>query len=334
MVIIIQKNSFSGKKVLVTGGTGMIGRYLVDLLLEQGAHVRIASLDDPSRAHPKAEFIHLNLLHLENCMRVCEGIDYVFHLVGVKGSPAMTKTKPASFFVPIILSNTNMMEAARLANVQWYLYTSSVGVYAPAEIFYEDAVWETFPSENDKFAGWAKRMGELQAEAYAIEYGMQNTSIVRPANVYGHYDNFDPKSAMVIPSLIKRALDGEDPFTIWGDGTQIRDFVHAKDVARGMLFAVENGITEPLNLGSGVGVEIKKIVDIIVSNLEKKPQVIWDKTKPSGDKKRLMSMERAARYGFRNTISIEEGIKDVMNWYRANKDIVNKRYDVFTKNEK
>ena len=181
---------YKNKKVLVTGGTGLIGRPLVEKLVEQGANIRIASLDDPSRAHPDAEFEQVNLIKFDNCMKVCNDMDFVFHLAGIKGSPVMTMKKPASFFVPTISFNTNMMEAAKQNNVERYLFTSTIGVYSPAEVFYEDDVWKTFPSENDRFAGWAKRMGELQAEAYKIEYGWDKIAIVRPANVYGPYDNF------------------------------------------------------------------------------------------------------------------------------------------------
>lgn len=321
---------FKGKNVLVTGGTGLIGRALVDLLIDQGAVVRIASLDDPSRAHPQAEFIRVNLMYLDSCLKACQGMEFVFHLAGIKGSPAMTSKKPASFFVPTISFNTNMMEAAYQSGVKGYLFTSTVGVYAPAELMKEDDVWSTFPSPHDKFAGWAKRMGELQAEAYKIQYGWNNISIVRPANVYGPYDNFDPNNAMVIPSLIKRAMDGENPLTVWGDGSAIRDFIHAKDVARGMVMAAEKGINEPINLGSGTGVSIKRIVDIIISHLDNKPTVVWDTSKPSGDKIRLMDISRAQKYGFNPSISIEQGIGEVMDWYRSNKDIVDKRYNVFT----
>lgn len=323
---------YRNKNVLVTGGTGLIGRPLVEMLIEQGAEVRIASLDDPSRAHPDADFKRVNLMKFDNCLSVCEGMDSVFHLAGIKGSPAMTMKKPASFFVPTISFNTNMMEAARLCDIERYLYTSSVGVYSPAEVFYEDDVWKTFPSENDKFAGWAKRMGELQAEAYKIEYGWDKIAIVRPANVYGPYDNFDPNNAMVIPSLIRRALDGENPLTVWGDGSPIRDFIHAEDVARGMMLALEKGMGQPINLGSGIGVTIKEIVEIIVSNMENKPKIVWDTSAPPGDKKRLMDISRAKAIGFNPSISIEKGIKEVMDWYRENKDIVNRRYNVF--NEK
>ena len=322
---------YKGKKVLVTGGTGLVGVPLVEMLIEQGAKVRIASLDDPCRAHPEAEFRQVNLMHFEKCTEVCEGMDFVFHVAGIKGSPEMAMRKPASFFVPIISMNTNMMEAARQCGAERYLYTSTIGVYSPAEVFYEDDVWKTFPSENDKFAGWAKRMGELQATAYKIEYRWDKIAIVRPANIYGPYDNFDPGNAMVIPSLIKRALDGENPLTVWGDGSAIRDFIHAKDVARGMLLALERGTGHPLNLGSGIEVTIRRIVDIIVSNMKTKPEVVWDASKPSGDKKRLMDISRAKAIGFQPMVPIEEGIKEVMDWYRKSKDIVNKRYNVFTK---
>lgn len=318
-----------GKKVLVTGGTGLIGIPLVELLIEQGAEVRIASLDDSSRAHPEAEFCRLNLMKFENCVKVCEKMDFVFHLAGIKGSPRMASKKPASFFVPTILFNTNIMEAARQCGVKRYLYTSTIGVYSPAEVFYEGDVWKTFPSENDRFAGWAKRMGELQAEAYEIEYGWKNIAIVRPANVYGPYDNFDPNNAMVIPSLIKRALDGENPLVVWGDGSAIRDFIHARDVAQGMLLALEKTARDAINLGSGVGISIKEIVEIIVENMKVKPEVVWDTSKPSGDKKRVMDISKAKAIGFEPIISIEEGIKEVMEWYQENKEKVNKRYNIF-----
>jgi GDP-L-fucose synthase len=321
---------YNNKKVLVTGGTGLIGRPLVEMLLKHGARVRIVSLDEPSRVRSDTEFLKLNLMEYQNCLKACEGMDFVFHLAGIKGSPKMTSSKPASFFVPTILFNTNMMEAARQCSVDRYLFTSTIGVYGPAEIFCEDYAWKTPPSENDKFAGWAKRMGELQAEAYKIEYNWKKIAIVRPANVYGPYDNFDPANAMVIPSLIKRALDGENPLVVWGDGSAIRDFIHARDVARGMMLALEKLFSEPINLGSGLGVTIKEIVEEIVRNMPSRPKIVWDRSKPSGDKKRLMDISRAKSIGFIPSISLKEGIKETMEWYLKNKSASNNRYNVFT----
>jgi GDP-L-fucose synthase len=322
---------YKDKKVLVTGGTGLIGRPLVEMLVKVGADVSVVSLDDPSLAPEGVKFRRADLRELSNCMEVCKGIDIVFHLAGVKGSPDMTAKKPASFFVPTITFSINMMEAARRNNVGRYLFTSSIGVYEPAEIFYEDDVWKTFPSPNDRFAGWAKRMGELQAESYKIEYDWDKISIVRPANVYGPYDNFDPNNAMVIPSLINRALGGESPLSVWGDGSPIRDFIFSRDVARGMMLAVEKGINEPLNLGSGVGVTIKEIAEIVAQNVPSGAvEIEWDTSKPRGDAKRLMDMNRANSYGFKPEVSIEDGIKETISWYHKNKDTIGKRYNSFT----
>jgi GDP-L-fucose synthase len=321
---------YEGKNVLVTGGTGLIGRSLSNLLVEEGAQVRAASLDNPTRIPDGVKFMRLDLTKFENCMSACEGMDYVFHLAGIKGNPKVALEKPASFFVPTILFNTNMMEAARKQGVGNYLYTSTVGVYSPAEVFHEDDVWKSFPSENDKFAGWAKRMGELQAEAYKIEYGF-NTSIIRPANVYGPFDTFDKINSTAMASIIKMAVGGQNPLVIWGDGTQIRDFVYTSDVARGMMLAMEKGIGPefPINLGSGTGHTIRELVGIVVDNLDNKPEIVWDTSKPAGDKKRLMDISRAKSIGWSPLISFEEGIRRTVDWYRQNRDIQQNRYSPF-----
>ncbi|TSC88524.1 MAG: Uncharacterized protein G01um10147_20 [Microgenomates group bacterium Gr01-1014_7] len=327
---------FQNKKILITGGTGLIGRPLVDGLVKEGAKVVVVSLDDPSRAPKGVKFIKADLREFSNCMDVCKGIEIVFHLAGIKGSPLLNQKQPASFFVPTITFNTNMMEAARRQEVSRFLYTSTVGVYALAEIFHEDDVWKTFPSENDRFAGWAKRMGELQAEAYKIEYGWDKISIVRPANTYGPFDNFDPNTAMVIPSLINRALAGESPLTVWGDGSPIRDFIYSKDVAEGMMLTVEKGINVPVNLGSGSGVTIKQIAEVIAKSVPNGPiKIVWDKSKPKGDAKRLMDMTRAKKLlGFKPKYSLEEGIKETIEWYLKNRDNLGKRYNVFYENSR
>jgi len=324
-------NIFEDKKVLVTGGSGMIGLPLVKMLLERQANVFVVSLDNLARIPKGADLQCLDLRNLDNCLRVCEGIDFVFHLAGVKGSPDMTRKKPASFFVPTLMFNTNMLEAARICEVKRFLYTSTIGVYAPAEIFYEDDVSNTFPSENDRFAGWAKRMAELQIEAYKIQYNLNNFVIVRPANVYGDFDNFDSDNAMVIPSLINRAHK-ENPLKVWGDGSAIRDFIHADDVARGMLIVLEQMPDKPVNLGSGVEYSIKELVSLIINNLEEKPKIIWDISKPSGDRKRLMDISRARALGFEPQILLEEGIKRTMAWYQELGHLIKGRYNVFKEN--
>jgi GDP-L-fucose synthase len=230
--------------------------------------------------------------------------------------------------VPMLQFNTNMMEAARRANVKWYLYTSSVGVYSPADVFYEDDVWKTFPSPNDRFAGWAKRMGELQAEAYAIQYGFNNISIVRPANIFGKYDNFNPVNSMVIPSLIRKAQEN-DVLEVWGDGSSIRDFIFADDVASSMIQAVEKQVTEPINLGSGKGFTIKELVEIVVRQSGKNLEIKWLTDKPNGDAIRIMSTEKAEKYGIVPTVSLEEGVGIVTEWFKSNKNTLDQRYNVF-----
>jgi len=325
---------YNNRRVLVTGGTGLIGHPLVEMLIEHGAKVTVVSLDDSSRCPDGAVFKKVDLRDFNSCLEVCSNQEIVFQLVGIKGSPKMCAERPASFFVPTITFSFNMMEAARRAGVERYLFTSSIGVYQPADIFREDDVWKTFPSPNDRFAGWAKRMAELQAEAYKIEYGWDKISIVRPANVYGAYDNFDPENAMVIPSLIRRAMEGESPLTVWGDGSPVRDFIHARDVARGMMMTVENEVNVPINLGSGDGVSIREIVDQIVKHLPDEREVLWDTSKPKGDALRLMDMSLAKELiGFKTKISLDEGIKDTMDWFQGNRMDVENRYNVFTEPE-
>ena len=153
---------YKDKNVLVTGGTGLIGRPLLDLLLDEKAKITCVSLDKPQDLDKNINFVKTDLRNLDNWYKVCKGQDLVFNLVGVKGSPKMCKEKPASFYVPTIMFSINMMEAARQAKVERYMFTSSIGVYHPAEIFNEDDVWSTFPSDNDRIPGWAKRVGEFK----------------------------------------------------------------------------------------------------------------------------------------------------------------------------
>ena len=322
---------FKNQKVLVTGGSGMIGRELVSLLLEKGASVYIADLKQPEELKDKVTFVKVDLREYSSCLQICEGMDYVFNLVGIKCSPRVCIEEPAKIMGPMMQFNTNMLEAAMHHNVKWYLYTSTVGVYQPAEVLREDDVWSTQPSKNDWFGGWAKRMGELQCQAYQKQYGEGKCSIVRPANVYGPHDNFDLDSAMVIPSLIRKAFSN-DVLQVWGDGSSIRDFIHARDVARGMIFAVENKITEPLNLGSGDEISIKRIAEAVAQ--EANVKIEWDTSKPTGDHRRDFDMERAKSHGFQPQISIEEGVKETIDWYLKNKSMADSGKDVFKLLEK
>ena len=319
---------FKNKKVLITGGGGMIGRSLINQLIDKECKIYVADLTTPTDLPEGVEHLQVDLRFFDNCLDICKGMNYVFHLAGVKGSPQMAKEQPVDFMVPMLQFNTNMIQASYEAKVDWFLYTSSVGVYSPADVFFEDSVWSTFPSPNDKYAGWAKRMGELQTETYKIQYDFDRFSIVRPANVFGSYDNFNPANAMVIPSLIRKAQEN-DILEVWGDGTPIRDFIYADDVAKGMIFAVENKITKPLNLGSGVGYTIKEVVDLVVKHSGKDLEVKWLSDKPNGDQKRLFDMSTAKSYGWEIEIGLEDGIKKTTEWFLNNKEILDKRYNPF-----
>lgn len=325
---------YKDKRVLVAGGTGLIGKPLVEMLIDRGANVRISSLDEPSRVNSRAkEFYRLDLREFSNCQTACKNMDYVFNLLCVKGSPKATERNPADFFDNTLLFNTNLMRAAREANVSRYLFTSSYGVYAPSETFFEEDVWKTFPSQRDKFAAWSKRMGELQAEAYQIQYDWNDISIVRPANTYGSHDNFSKQNSMVIPSLIRRITEGENPLVVFGDGNDVRDFIHARDVAKGMLTIIEKspGPKYPVNLGSGKGYSIRNLVKTIIENTSQKPEIIWDTSNPQGDRSRVVDISRARSLGFNPEISLEEGIRETIEWYLSNKKNLFNRYDAIAR---
>ena len=164
-----------GKSAIVTGGTGMIGREVVRLLLDHGCEVKSISLDD-LKLDSRATYLKGDLSNLEFCLDISIDVDFVFHIAGIKGSVVVTKEKPASFFVPLLMMNTNMLEAARRNNVSKVLYTSSIGAYSPSEIFIESNDDFNVPP-MDMFPGWAKRMAELQIQSYQIQYNMNNFAI-------------------------------------------------------------------------------------------------------------------------------------------------------------
>ena len=306
-------------KILITGASGMIGKYLVDMCLDKGYYVRGTDirLDDRYLEEKywgdNFDFFQADLRDFDRCKVLVNDIDVVFQVAGVKGSPKRAAEQPNDYFTPMLQMNTNIAEASRLQGVDWYVYTSTVGVYQPAEVFKEDDVWKTYPSENDKYAGWVKRLGELQLDCFETHYGLKNYSIVRPANIYGEYDEFGEEST-VIASLVKKGYH-DDLLSVWGDGTPIRDFIHAEDVARGILMSYENQITEPINLGSGDGVRIKDIASIVATHYGK--EIEYDTSKPNGDNKRLMDMTRANSYGFYPEVDLETGIKRVIKYYES-----------------
>lgn len=287
----------------------------------------IVSLDKIT-VDKRAKHILGDLTDFALVKKITKGIDFVFHVAGIKGSIEVTKTRPASFFVPLLMMNTNVLEACRLNKVKKVVYTSSIGAYASAEIFKEGEHADGPPM--DMFPGWAKRMAEMQVEAYKIQYGLDNFAIVRPCNVYGPGDNFDPKNAMVIPTLMYRIFNKEDPVVIWGDGSAVRDFAYSRDVAEGTILALYYGTDGKfVNLGSGKGVTIKELVETLHSFL--KFNYKFDTTKPSGFPKRVMDISLAKKLiDYKPSTSLREGLEETWNWFIKNQKEYLKRKNYFT----
>ncbi len=318
--------SFKNKNCLVTGGTGLIGREVVNILCSSGANVRVVSLDKII-VNAKADHINADLTDINVCKEILNGIEYVFHIAGIKGSIEVTKSKPASFFVPLLMFNTNVLECARLAGVKKLVYTSSIGAYSSAEIFYENENNSGQPM--DEFPGWAKRIAEMQIRAYMQQYGLK-WSIVRPCNVYGPGDNFDPDNAMVIPSLMMRIHRGEDPLLVWGDGSAIRDFAFNRDVAEGIILALYHGTNgEFVNLGSGEGVSIKELVETLGQFIDFNYE--FDTSKSSGFPKRVMDISRAKEWiDYKPSIPLLDGLRETWEWFKNNQDEYLNRKNYFS----
>jgi GDP-L-fucose synthase len=310
---------FQGKAVLVTGGTGMIGRQVVDLLDQAGASVRIVSLDH-LRVSDRAEHVLGDLADFGFCRQVCQDMDYVFHIAGIGASVKSAKTRIASHLVPLLQMNTNMLEACRLARVEKVLFTSSVGAYADADVFREaDYRLDSIPMD---FAGWAKRMAEAQIYAYRVEYGLTGFAAVRPPNVYGPGDNFHPDHALVIPSLMYRIFHGENPLVVWGDGTCERDFVYSRDVAEGCILALWHGTHNPagfVNLGSGRVYTVRQLVETLRGFLDFEYQ--FDASKPTGVRRRFLDITVARQtLGYNPTTTLAEGLQKTWQWFVEHPD--------------
>ena len=290
------------KKALIIGGLGMVGRALHDLCNDVYEEVKVVDIEHDMTIKSNTEII--------------KNYDHIYHLAGIKGSPIRAKTRPADY-LPMLQFDTNVIQAVGRYKPDWFLYTSSIGVYPPMEKYKEDLVWHRVPSENDKIPAYIKRMGELSCEAIMKTYKYENISIVRPANIYGPYDNFGDEST-VIASLIKKGYHN-DIINVWGDGSPIRDFIYSKDVARGMLYMVQNKINVPINLGSGKEVRISDIASIVGNYFGK--EIEYDVTKPNGDLRRQMDTRRSESVGFRLKYSLVDGVTETLKWYEENYNV-------------
>ncbi len=317
--------SFSSKNVLVTGGTGMIGRQVVDILANTGVNIKVVSLDK-IKINQAVEYVFGDLTDFNFCKEICKDMDFVFHIAGV-GASVMAAKRLATHLVPMLMMNTNVLEACRLKKVKKIVFTSTVGAYAKAEVFRESEY--KMDSSPMDFASWAKRMAEAQVYAYKIEHGLDNFSIVRPSNVYGPGDNFNPKNSLVIPSLMYRIYSKENPLVVWGDGSAFRDFVYSRDVALGIIQALYYGTHSGfVNLGSGRAYMIKELIETLNSFLDF--NYIFDLSKPTGDRRRVMDISLAKEMIHYNpTTSLEDGLRQTWEWFLKHPDEHLKKINYF-----
>lgn len=316
------------KKVLVTGGCGMVGSYVTEYLAGAGAQVRVAdnlqrgSLEFIQSVSDRIEFCREDLLDFEACQKVCDGQEIVMNLVAKVTGIEYNRTHQTEMFETNFMLQRNVIHAAADAGVKRFLQVSTACVYP------HDAAVPTPESEGRRGEpeptnggyGWAKRMGERLAEFYTRETGMECV-IARPFNAYGPRDNFDEAESHVIPALIHRILRGDDPVEIWGSGNQKRVFVHSRDIALGMILLTEKAPpAEAVNIGHDKMMTIKELFDTLCRILEKSPKVFYDTSKPEGYAARAAdTVKLRLLTGFVPQTSLEEGIQEMVEWLQARK---------------
>jgi GDP-L-fucose synthase len=314
-----------GRSVLVTGGAGFIGSHLVELLVAAGARVRVmgrlqkGSLDNLAAVRDRVELLPGDVTDLAAARRAAQGQDVVMHLAAKLTGIAYNVGHSGDMFYQNALVNLQMMEAARLEGVERYLCVSSACVYrrtAPVPTP-EDQGFVGDPEPTNFGYGWSKRLAEVQARAYAMQYPMQ-VAIVRPYNAYGPRDDFAWATSHVIPATIRKVLE-HDKVVVWGDGSQLRTFVHARDVARGMMLAVEHHPRpEPINLSSDELVSIRDLVLTVRRLAGRDVPVEFDTGQPSGQAVRQADLTLARRLlSYEAQVSLEDGLRETIDWYLA-----------------
>ena len=314
---------FNGKKVLVTGGTGLIGRQVVDLLVQDGANLTIATIDD-LELHHHGRYFRADLRDPETARLAVKEQEYVFHLAGVKGSPKVTNEQGDLMTDITLAVGMNVIKACAEAGIQNVIFTSSIGAYAEAELLTEDNAYQGKAMDAP---GEAKRKVERLIQSYYRNHGL-TYKVVRLASVYGPGDNFDPENAMFIPSLMAKVLRGDNPVEVWGDGKQVRDFIYSKDAARGIVHMMLHAQDcFPVNIGSGQGYTVADVVKTLSQVVPFKAK--YDKTKPSGVAKRVLDVSIAKNLGFESQYSLADGLRETWEWFKSNPDEFKRRKNYF-----
>jgi GDP-L-fucose synthase len=305
------------KKVLITGCSGLVGVHLVKKCLNDGYDVIGVDVKYSNNLpiSDKFTFYELDLTIEENIKNLFfyESPDVVFNCFGIKGSPIRAKEKPVDFLYPSFKINTEIINQCSKHNI-WLIFVSSVGVYSPAEKFVESDVWKSLPSESDWFPSWSKRMGEILLESYKVQYGYNKWSIIRPANIFGEYDDFSGNGT-VISSTIKKIYEAEDSIEAWGDGSPIRDFVYAGDVADAILKLYTDKIHTTINFGAGEEITIKQMIETLIKISKKPISINWDSSKPNGDLRRQMDITKQTEIGLLPVLGFEKALEITYDYY-------------------
>ncbi|MFN8621063.1 MAG: GDP-L-fucose synthase [Chloroflexota bacterium] len=306
---------WAGRRVMVTGGRGFLGRAVVARLEASGA--------DSIFVPASREFD----------LRTVEGVrgaletgrpDVVIHLAAVVGGIGANRENPGRFFYENAVMGIHLIEEARLAGVAKFLTVGTVCSYpkhTPVP-FHEESLWDGYPEETNAPYGLAKKMLLVQSQAYREQYGF-DASYVIPVNLYGPGDNFDPASSHVIPALIRKFLEaqdrGERTVPVWGTGSASREFLYVDDAARGIVLAAERySSPDPVNLGVGHELRIRELVEMIGRLTGFEGEIAWDATKPDGQPRRALDTSRAReRFGFVAEMPFEEGLRRTIDWYRG-----------------
>ena len=306
--------SLKGKRIAVTGGAGFLGSFVVEKLRERGAEVFVPR---------KADY---DLVDREACKRMYEDskAQVVIHLAAKVGGIGANRENPGSFFFDNLMMGAQLMEEARLRNIEKFVALGTICAYpkfTPVP-FREENLWNGYPEETNAPYGLAKKMLLVQSQAYRQQYGF-NSVYLLPVNLYGPGDNFDPASSHVIPALIKKCMDAigakEPSITVWGTGRATREFLYVEDAAEGIVLAAERyEKAEPVNLGAGFEISIKDLVHLIAKLTGFSGEILWDATKPDGQPRRCLDTSRAEReFGFKARTGFEEGLKKTIDWYRS-----------------
>ena len=306
----------SKKKIVLTGGAGFLGSFVLEKLLERGVQ-RDNVLIPRSR--------DCDLRQLENCKRAVAGRDVVIHIAGDAGGIGYNQRKPGQLFYNNLLMGAYMIEAARLAGAEKIVTLGSICAYpklTPVP-FSEDRLWDGYPEETNAPYGLAKKMMLVQAQAYRREYGL-NAIHLLPVNLYGPRDNFDPASSHVIPALIRKIAEAQSAkqnfIEVWGTGKATREFLYADDAAEGIVLAAERyDKPEPVNLGSGNEISIRQLAELIARLMKFSGELRWTNSTDGQPWRRLDTQRALREFGFKAATPFEQGLKATIDWYMVNR---------------